>query len=77
MNNLAAWHLLVIAVYLAFIIVALVQVARDRRRSGTNKVVWVVIIVLIPVIGFVGWFIDWVLGAVTRGLDRRNSRTTG
>jgi hypothetical protein len=77
MNSLDTWHLLAIAGALALDIVALVQVARDRRRSGTNKVIWTLIIVLIPVVGFIGWFIDWALGSLTRGLDHRNSRAAG
>jgi hypothetical protein len=77
MDNLAVWHLLIIGIVLALALVALVQVARDPRRSGTAKVVWAVVIVLLPVIGFVAWAVDWVLGALTRGLDRRNARAAG
>jgi hypothetical protein len=76
-NSLAVWHLLIIGIVLALDLVALVQVARDRRRSGAAKVVWAAIIVLFPVLGFVAWAVDWALGALTRGLDRRNSRAAG
>jgi hypothetical protein len=76
-DNLAAWHLIIIGLVLALDLIALVQVARDRRRSGAAKVVWAAIIVLFPVLGFVAWAVDWVLGALTRGLDRRNARAAG
>jgi hypothetical protein len=76
-DNLAAWHLIIIGLVLALDLIALVQVARDPRRSGAAKVVWAVIIVLFPVLGFVAWAVDRALGALTRGLDRRNARAAG
>jgi hypothetical protein len=73
-GSLTAWHTIIIGIVLALDLVALVQVVRDRRRSRTAKVVWSLVIVLLPVAGFVGWLIDLTLGAATRGLDRRNAR---
>jgi hypothetical protein len=73
-GSVAAWHTIIIGIVLALDLVALVQVVRDRRRSRTAKVVWSLVIVLLPVAGFVGWLIDLTLGAATRGLDRRNAR---
>jgi hypothetical protein len=74
LGNLSTWHLIIVGVVLALDLVALVQVTRDPRRSRVAKAVWVLVIVLLPVIGFVGWLIDWTLGAATRGLDGRNAR---
>ncbi|MFS4507035.1 PLDc N-terminal domain-containing protein [Clavibacter sp. Sh2141] len=74
MGSLTAWHTIIIGIVLALDLVALVQVTRDPRRSRTAKVVWSLVIVLLPLVGFVGWLIDLMLGAATRGLDRRNAR---
>ncbi|MDQ0745393.1 hypothetical protein QFZ62_002701 [Clavibacter sp. B3I6] len=74
MGSLTAWHTIIIGIVLALDLVALVQVVRDRSRSRTAKVVWSLVIVLLPIAGFVGWLIDLTLGAATRGLDRRNAR---
>lgn len=72
-ENLAAGHLLVILLLLALEALALVQVWRDRRRSDLVKVVWTLVIVLVPVVGVLGWAVNWLLGRAADGLNR--SRT--
>jgi len=69
LTNLSGLHLLVILVFLALEIVAIVQVWRDRRRSDLVKALWTVAIVLLPVIGVLGWAVNWLLG---RAADRLN-----
>lgn len=73
LENLGGAHVLVLLVVLALDVLALVQVWRDRRRSDVVKIVWTVVIVAVPVIGVVGWAVNWLLG---RAADRLN-RTSG
>lgn len=73
LGNVGGAHVLVIAVILAIDVLALVQVWRDRRRSDVVKVAWTVVIVAVPVIGVVGWAVNWLLG---RAADRLN-RSSG
>lgn len=47
-----------------------VQVWRDRRRSSVVKVVWTVVMVGIPVVGVLGWAVNWALGRAADALDR-------
>nr|WP_246276215.1 PLDc N-terminal domain-containing protein [Curtobacterium albidum] len=70
MQNMSGAHLLVIVVILALDVVALVQVWRDRRRSDVVKAVWTVVILAVPVIGVVGWAVNWLLGRAAAALDR-------
>lgn len=70
LQNMSGAHLLVIVVILALDVVALVQVWRDRRRSDVVKAVWTVVIVAVPVIGVVGWAVNWLLGRAAAALDR-------
>ncbi|MDM7887513.1 PLDc N-terminal domain-containing protein [Curtobacterium sp. RHCJP20] len=70
LENLAGAHLLLIALLLALDVLALVQVWRDRRRSDAVKIVWTLVIVLVPVIGVLGWAVNWLLGKAADGLQR-------
>ncbi|MFJ3030212.1 PLDc N-terminal domain-containing protein [Curtobacterium sp. NPDC087080] len=68
--NLAGAHVLVLVLLLALDVLALVQVWRDRRRSDVVKVVWTLVIVLVPVVGVLGWAVNWLLGKAADGLQR-------
>lgn len=70
LQNMSGAHLLVIVVILALDVAALVQVWRDRRRSDVVKAVWTVVIVAVPVIGVVGWAVNWLLGRAAAAVDR-------
>ncbi|UFU13563.1 PLDc N-terminal domain-containing protein [Curtobacterium sp. C1] len=70
LQNMSGAHLLVIVVILALDVVALVQMWRDRRRSDVVKAVWTVVILAVPVIGVVGWAVNWLLGRAAAALDR-------
>jgi len=69
LENLVGAHALVILIILVLDALALVQVWRDRRRSDLVKALWTVAIVLLPVIGVLGWAVNWLLG---RAADRLN-----
>ncbi len=70
LQNMSGAHLLVVVVILALDVVALVQVWRDRCRSDVVKAVWTVVIVAVPVIGVVGWAVNWLLGRAAAAVDR-------
>ena len=72
LDNLAGAHLLIILVILALDALALVQVWRDRRRSDVVKVLWSVVIIALPVIGVLGWAVNWLLGRAADRLNRSN-----
>jgi cytochrome c biogenesis factor len=72
LENLAGAHLLIILVILALDALALVQVWRDRRRSDVVKVLWTVVIIALPVIGVLGWAVNWLLGRAADRLNRPN-----
>lgn len=69
-ENLAGAHVLVLVLLLALDVLALVQVWRDRRRSEVVKVVWTLVVVLVPVVGVLGWAVNWLLGKAADGLQR-------
>jgi heme A synthase len=69
LENLTGAHVLVILIILVLDALALVQVWRDRRRSDLVKVLWTVAILLLPVVGVLGWAVNWLLG---RAADRLN-----
>lgn len=66
-------HVLVLLVLLALDAIALVQVWRDRRRSDAVKWVWTVVILFVPVIGVLGWAVNWLLGKAADRLNRGSS----
>jgi cytochrome c biogenesis factor len=69
-QNVSGTHVLVIVVILAVEVLALVQVWRDRRRSDLVKTLWTVVIIALPVIGVLGWAVNWLLGRAADRLDR-------
>jgi putative effector of murein hydrolase LrgA (UPF0299 family) len=73
LENLGGAHVLVLLVVLALDVLALVQVWRDRRRSDLVKIVWTVVIVAVPVIGVVGWAVNWLLGRAADRLNRTSA----
>ncbi|MFS0731600.1 PLDc N-terminal domain-containing protein [Curtobacterium sp. 1P10AnD] len=71
--GLTGFHILVLLVLLALDVVALVQVWRDPRRSDVVKWVWTIVILFVPVIGVVGWAVNWLLGKAADRLNRGSS----
>ena len=47
----------VVAVQLVVLVLALVSIARTRRLGATAQAVWVLIVLLIPILGSLTWFI--------------------
>lgn len=71
--GLTGFHVLVLLVLLALDVVALVQVWRDPRRSDVVKWVWTIVILFVPVIGVLGWAVNWLLGKAADRLNRGSS----
>ncbi|WP_132100821.1 PLDc N-terminal domain-containing protein [Curtobacterium sp. PhB146] len=71
--DLSESHVFVLLLMLAFEVLALVQVWRDRRRTLVVKVLWTLVILALPVIGVLGWAVNWLLGKAAEALQRRNA----
>lgn len=59
LSNLAGWHVLILAVVLAAVVlwvIALVSIARSDRSTGTERAVWILIVIVAPVVGAILWF---------------------
>ncbi len=72
-SGMTGAHVLVLLALLALDAIALVQVWRDRRRSEVVKMVWTVVILFVPVIGVLGWAVNWLLGKAADRLNRSSS----
>ncbi|MBF4587740.1 PLDc N-terminal domain-containing protein [Curtobacterium sp. VKM Ac-2861] len=71
--DLSESHVIVLLLMLALEVLALVQVWRDRRRTLVVKVLWTLVILALPVIGVLGWAVNWLLGKAAEALQRRNA----
>lgn len=76
LDNMSGAHALLILAFVALTVAALVQVWRDRRRSDVVKVVWTIVIVAVPVVGVVGWGVNWLLGRAADALNRSGGSAT-
>lgn len=74
-ENQSGAHVLIILLILALEVLALVQVWRDRRRSDAVKIVWTAVIIVLPVIGVLGWAVNWLLGRAADRLNRPSGPT--
>lgn len=50
------WVILVFVVFPVLFISALVSIARSKAASGTEKGIWILISLVVPVIGPILWF---------------------
>ncbi|MCS5735045.1 PLDc N-terminal domain-containing protein [Herbiconiux daphne] len=53
------WHLVIILVGIAafvLFIAALVSIARAPRASTGEKVIWIVVVLILPLLGSIVWF---------------------
>ncbi|PYY32402.1 PLDc N-terminal domain-containing protein [Curtobacterium sp. MCBD17_030] len=70
-GNLATGpHLAVLVVIMLLEIGALVPLWRDGTRSRLAKVVWTVVVIVIPVVGALGFLVNWALGRLAARLNR-------
>jgi heme/copper-type cytochrome/quinol oxidase subunit 1 len=71
LGNVAVGHLIVLVLMALVTVAALVVLWRDRTRRDLAKVVWTVVIVVIPVVGTLGFFVNHGLGKLADHLNRR------
>lgn len=66
-------HLLVLIAIVALDVIALAQVWNDKTRSDLVKIVWTLAIVFLPLVGGLGWLFNWLLGRLTKRIERRSA----
>lgn len=66
-------HLLVLIAIVALDVIALAQVWNDKTRSDLVKIVWTLAIVFLPLVGGLGWLVNWLLGRLTKRIERRSA----
>lgn len=76
LENVAGVHVMLLLAFVALTVTALVQVWRDRRRNDVIKIVWTIVIVAVPVIGVLGWAVNWLLGRAAHALNRPGDSAT-
>ena len=57
MGNLAFQELLFLLIIIVLPLIALIDVLKSSFRESVNKIVWVLVVILIPVIGPILYFI--------------------
>ncbi len=59
--SLSAMHLIIVSVFLflptLLWIIALVDILKSNFKDSTNKIIWVLIVLLLPVLGSILYFI--------------------
>lgn len=66
-------HLLVLIAIVALDVIALAQVWNDKTRSDLVKIVWTLAIVFLPLVGGLGWLFNWLLGRLTKRIEKRSA----
>ena len=57
MGNLGFQELLLILIVLILPLVALIDILRNSFRESVNKIVWILVVLFLPVIGAILYFI--------------------
>ncbi|PZE83366.1 PLDc N-terminal domain-containing protein [Curtobacterium sp. MCBD17_032] len=69
-NLVVGGHLAALVVVMLLALGALVVLWRDRTRSQLAKVVWTVVVIALPVLGALGFLLNWALGRLADRLNR-------
>lgn len=69
-NSLGSAHMAVLLVLVLLEVGTLVLLWRDRTRSQLAKVVWTVVVIALPVLGALGFLVNWALGRLADRLNR-------
>ncbi|NII42341.1 F0F1-type ATP synthase membrane subunit a [Curtobacterium flaccumfaciens] len=69
-GNFAGGHISVLLVIVLLEVGSLVVLWRDRTRSQLAKVVWTVVVIALPVLGALGFLLNWALGRLADRLNR-------
>lgn len=57
MGNLGFQELLLILVILVFPLIALIDILKSSFKESVNKIVWVLVVILLPILGTILYFI--------------------
>jgi len=69
-DTLGGGHIAVLLVIVLLEVGALVVLWRDRTRSQLAKIVWTVVVIALPVLGALGFLLNWALGRLADRLNR-------
>lgn len=69
-DTLGGGHIAVLLVIALIEVGALVVLWRDRTRSQLAKAVWTVVVIALPVLGALGFLLNWALGRLADRLNR-------
>jgi hypothetical protein len=69
-NVVVGSHLVVLVLVVLVDVGALVLLWRDRTRSQLAKVVWTVVVLALPLVGALGFLVNWALGRLADRLNR-------
>lgn len=69
-DTLGGGHIAVLLVIALIEVGTLVVLWRDRTRSQLAKVVWTVVVIALPVLGALGFLLNWALGRLADRLNR-------
>ncbi|MCP1502828.1 hypothetical protein J2Y89_001572 [Curtobacterium herbarum] len=69
-DTLGGGHIAVLLVIVLLEVGVLVVLWRDRTRSQLAKVAWTVVVIALPVLGALGFLLNWALGRLADRLNR-------
>ncbi len=56
-DSFVSWHLVLLVLVFVPAVLAIISIARTRLQSSTQKVLWVLAVVIAPLIGSALWFL--------------------
>ena len=72
-GDVAAWLTFWVVAHVLLQVIALVNIARNRRIVGTGGTVkWTLLVVLVPVLGFLGYYFHLMEVAIHRNTTGRS-----
>ena len=57
MGNLGFQELLLMLIVIVIPLIALIDILKSNFREGVNKIVWILVVLLLPVLGSILYFI--------------------
>lgn len=72
-GDIGTWLTFWVVAHVLLQVIALVNIARNRRVMGTRLVVkWTLLVILVPVLGFLGYYFHLMEEAIHRNTTARN-----
>ena len=74
-GDISAWLTFWVVAHVLLQVIALVNIARNRRMVGTGGTVkWSLLVILVPVLGFLGYYFHLMEEAIQRNTAGRGYR---